>query len=56
MYKEVIRKLMHTRNRSIKCFARAAAFVLHGQFLSRIAVFHSELSQNVRIYLVIIVH
>lgn len=36
----------HTRNRSIKCFARATAFVLHGQFLSRIAVFHSELKKH----------
>lgn len=36
---------IRTRRRSIKCLARATAFVLHGQFLSRIFVFHSELKQ-----------
>lgn len=38
-----IKKITHTRNRSVKCFARAIAFVLHGHFLSRTFVFHSEL-------------
>lgn len=38
-------EILDTRKRSVRCLERAIAFILHGQFLSRMAALHSDLKE-----------